>query len=137
MALQGFDSAYSGLISVLNESILIEERLLSISNEKELGALLNDASKSAAQADESWKLLMYATTAATYALIDYNRTENGKTAYLAITTAQRGALLKDLESYFGESVKIGATAGQYPTDVAPALLWGFLHGEGWKTSDSI
>lgn len=73
---------------------------------------------------------MYATAAATYALVDNERSVDGKPRYLTITAQQRVELLNDLESYFGEPVKRGAQEGRYATDVAPASLWEFLN-QSW------
>lgn len=137
VAVQGFAVAYTQLIMALNESIKIEEKLLSVSDAQQLGAILNETSKWAAEADEGWKLLMYATAAVAHALADNKRLdEDGTLGYLSITATQREALLKELESSFGESVKKAFAAGQHPTEAAPASLWEFLHQEGWKPSDS-
>jgi hypothetical protein len=108
-----------------------------VSDTQELGAILNETSKWAAEADEGWWMLVYATAAVAHALVDDKRLDaDGTLGYLSITAAQRDALKRDLESYFGESVKKGLAAGQYPTDAAPATLWEFLNNQDWRSSDS-
>ena len=136
-AVQLFNVGYDGLIAVLTKSIQSQERMLSISNEKELGALMNEMSRGAAAADEAWKALVYATAAVPWVLADNKRTNaEGKISYLTITADQRAALLKELESHFGESVKQGMKAGKYATEVAPAALWEFLSQPGWRPTDA-
>lgn len=130
-----FDAAYRQLIVALNESIRAEERLLSVSSEQELGVLLNETSQWAAQADEAWKALVYATAASAHALVDYNRPAGDKQAHLAITAEQRAKLIQQLESHFGESIKQGMQAGQHATEAAPASLWQFL-SEPWLPTDT-
>lgn len=135
-SVRGFDNAYDQLTTALTQSIQSEEKLLSVSNSQELGALLSEASKWGAQADEAWKLLIYATIAASYGLIDNERlTADGKHGYLAITAAQRDQLLADLEHHFGDSVKKGMSVGQYATEAAPAALWNVLN-QPWKFADA-
>jgi hypothetical protein len=132
-----FDTAYHALIVALNASIRTEEQLMSVSSEQELGVLLNEASKWAAQADESWKALVYASAGVAHVLADKTRsTKDGKLAYLTITTEQRAKLLQQLESHFGESIKQGMQAGQHATEAAPAALWEWLSRPGWRPADA-
>lgn len=136
LAVHTFDQSYQALISALHESIRTQEKLVSVSSEQELGALMNETSRWAAAAEESWKLLAFAAGAVAHALVDNTRTtRDGKLAYLAITAEQRAGLLKELEAHFGESAKKGMVAGQYATEAAPALLWQFLN-EPWLPADT-
>lgn len=105
-ASQGFCMAYDQLIDALNHSIKSEERLMMAQGQHELAAIVSDTSKYLAQADEAWKLLVYATAAASHALTDNEREENGKLRYLKITTAQRADLVDGLERFFGPQLKV-------------------------------
>ena len=136
VAVRLFDAAYRQLIASLNESIRAEEKLLSVSNEQELGALLSETSKWAAVADEAWKALVYASAATAHVLVDYNRPAEGNQVHLTITADQRAKLMRELESHFGESVRSGLQAGQHATEAAPAALWGFLN-EPWQTAELV
>ena len=91
VAVTGFDTCYKELISALNASIQTEEKLMNVSDKQQLGAVINDASQWAAQADEGWKLLVFATAASTHALIDNERLDDGKIAYLNITAAEKNS----------------------------------------------
>ena len=129
-----FKVAYAQLIESLNAIIKSEEQLMGVADKQELAGVLSEASKWLAQADEAWKMLVYATIGATYVLANNQRLQDGKLPYLTITPAERQKLLDKLESFFGESVKKGMVAGQYGTEAAPAALWQFLN-RPWKTSD--
>ncbi len=134
----GFDVAYKGLLLSLDKSLTIFEKMANMTDEEaaiNIGTISKEASEFAAQADEGWKLLVYATVASTYALVDNEREEDGKHPYLTITVEERGILLKELEELFGDKIKVGLQAGQHSTIGAPAVLWGFLTQEGWKPSD--
>lgn len=135
IAAHEFSIAYDQLIAALNQSIQSEEKLLSVSSGQESGALLNETSKWAAEADEAWKLLVYATVATCHTLTDNTRLVDGKLPYLTITTAERNELLVELEQQFGESIKGGIAAGQHATEAAPAALRDMLN-RPWKPSDS-
>lgn len=66
--------------------------------------------------------------------MDRNRTENGKANRLRITTSQRNALAKSIQTLLSNEIRSGAKGG-HATDVAPSLLNDFLN-QNWKTADA-
>lgn len=134
----GFDTAYNALLLSFDKNLSILEKVANMTNEEgasNIGTISKEASEFAAQADEGWKLLVYAAIASTYALVDNEREEGGGHHYLTITTEEKVMLLKELQDLFGDKIKIGFQAGQHSTFAAPAVLWQFLTEEGWKPSD--
>jgi hypothetical protein len=98
------------------------------------GTLTRKISEYLATNEEMWRALLHVVGLSTYTLVDLDRMQNGKLAYLTITTQERANLLKQLEKSFPDDIKGGPKAGQYPIEGSAALLWSFLNEE-WKASD--
>lgn len=84
--------------------------------------------------EELWRLLPTATVFSTYALVDNDRTEDGKLKFLNINSQEAGSLIDQLVNTFGEVIKSEPKEGMLPIDFSAALLYIFL-GKGWKHAD--
>jgi len=92
-------------------------------------------SENAARTEELRRMLVDATVLTTYCLVDQRRKEDGKVKFLTITSDERGALTEKLLGVFGEQIRGGPKAGQFPLEGSASLLYEFLSG-GWKSADA-
>src|SRR5882672_1137457 len=85
----------------------------------------------AASRDTALNLVVMASIAGTYSLIEVDST-TGKMSRLALTEAQRDEILHDLQSAFGDKITGGMKADQYPVTVAAAALYQVISNPGYK-----
>ncbi len=121
-----------------NKSLIafIEESL----NEPELalskkGTWTRKLSEHAAESEELWRLLPVAIAGVTHALVDKESTRDNKLYRLRITKSELKQLGNKLTDAFGEKIKEGPKAGQFPLEASATMLYKFLN-QGWKPSDS-
>ncbi len=88
-----------------------------------------------ATSEELWRLLPTATVSSAYALVDNDRTEDGKLKFLNINSEEAGSLIDQLVNTFGEVIKSEPKEGILPIDFSATGLYIFL-GKGWKYADS-
>ena len=113
---------------------LIEQSMNTEISENQIGTFSRKLSEVHANTEDIWRQLMKATAMSTYSLVDRNRLKDGKLAYLTINSKERKLLIKEIEDGFGDKVKGGMQAGQFPIVASASLLWGFLNKE-WISSD--
>jgi len=94
------------------------------------GSLANSMSDIQLRMDQSWKLLINASIASTYAVLRPD--EESDKMRLNITEQQKRVLMQRLEAAFGPSIKSGLKAGQLPLEAAAAAFYGVLQ-QPWKT----
>jgi len=99
------------------------------------GTWLRQLSENMAKNEELWRMLPMAAVMSTYALVDMNRTEDGKLSFLTVTKAELDSLRSDLRRTFADEIKVGAKAGQLPIAFSASLLWDFL-SQPYKTADT-
>jgi hypothetical protein len=130
--------AYRSIIDSFENKLNLLEKLGNMSPEQFLssyGTIQKESSEYLVQADEGWRLLIFASIAATHCLIDQNRIQNGKFGYLAIDKKEREELLRELRSSFGVKIQEGPKPGMYPLEGSAALLWKVLTDK-WKAADA-
>jgi hypothetical protein len=113
---------------------LIEQMMNSKEPISQHGTFSKNFSEIMAENEDSWRQLVKVTAFSTYSLVDRNRLIDGKMAYLRINSNERKMLIKNIENSFGDEVKNGMKAGQFPIVASASLLYGFLNKD-WKSSD--
>ena len=68
-AVEGFETAYDVVTDAIQKGLVVQEKIVTVEDDKELMSLTSELSKHLAQAHEGWKLLAYATALAAHALI--------------------------------------------------------------------
>lgn len=136
MSAEGYNDIYISVIENNERYISLVEALLN--NPDELPTKRRSISKGFSQnlADNEtiWRTLFTITSMSTYTLIDQNRTKDGKKVYLTINGQERNNLIAQLEGAFGDKVKKGLQAGQFPIEGSASILWQVLSGN-WISSD--
>jgi hypothetical protein len=122
------------LNSGLEQSITTQEKLLGVKDEKELGPILNEASKWAAQLDSTWKGIPQVLAILLHVLVDDKRTVDGKIGYLKVTRDQRAQILSALKVNFPALAEVESKAGQHALEFSICQFRQFLQDE-WKSSD--
>lgn len=102
-------------------------------NKEQLAALLPEASKAAALADQATRMLPLAVAGPSHAPVDSDQLVEGRVGPLLLTVDEKRRLMNSLLSLFREEMK--TSKGGYATEVAPSLLWQCLN-QPWKTSNT-
>jgi hypothetical protein len=99
-----------------------------------LGTLSDKLSDNMVQIDEAWKMLVTASIATTYVLLEPDSTSDRM--QLNITSTERDELAASLEKAFGaDKLKDGLQAGQFGLEAAAAVLYSHLKSP-WKTREA-
>jgi hypothetical protein len=118
---------YSSLIKLDRELSLVVKGMLNESpGRRRSGDLAERLADLSAKKNRTWKLLLTATVAATWALVDPAAREQQGRVQLRISASQRRQLQDDLRRQFGESIEGGMKAGQSSLVGSAALLYSFL-----------
>ncbi|OFV97068.1 MAG: hypothetical protein A3H94_00875 [Acidobacteria bacterium RIFCSPLOWO2_02_FULL_60_20] len=88
------------------------------------------------EVDETWRMLLLATVAATHALVEMPQQKDEHLSKLRITARERRMLAERIESDFGLAVRVGMKGGQIPLAGSAAMLYGFVSNTDWKSSDT-
>jgi len=126
--------SFSGLIEQNERNIALTSALLDGGKGKSRGQLAETSSDIMAEVDKSWKMLVTAAVATTYTMLEPDSTSDKMG--MTITLAEKQGLMKRLADIFGDEVKGGPKAGQYPLEAAASTLYGFLKQE-WKTREQL
>lgn len=126
---------YGVLIECYEGDLRVQERLIDFKPSMQLGPLVNEASASAARADEVWRILPLTVGVLGHALVDMTRTSSdGRRTHLVLTSNQRASFLKDIERLFGPDAAAGNVAGLHAAKASAGLLAHFLR-QPWQSSD--
>ena len=101
----------------------------------QMGSFAERLAERRIQLDQTWRILLAATTALTHALVQAPPNPADKLSTLRLTGQQRKLLAERLERDFGPQVRSGLKAGQIPLVASAAMLYGFVTNTDWKSSD--
>jgi len=132
-------AVYNQKIEINNEGLKFYEQLYSpeMMNKPELldqGKIMSEASKLAADKENTDRLLLYTSVMVTHTLVSQIPDKDGLMSYLAITSKEREGLIKQIDGVFGKEVEEGMKAGQTYLDACGGTIREVLT-RGFKTSD--
>lgn len=130
-------ATYALLVDAFEGSLRVQESMVDMKPGQPLGSIVTESSKHTAQAEEAWKTLPIASSAAlSHALVDTERTTaEGKLGFLLLRERERASLLEHIKLQFGDEVAAGKGAGRHYSEASAALLADFLQ-KPWRASDS-
>jgi hypothetical protein len=86
------------LYNQLVASVAIWEKFAAAENETAIRKLVPESAKNLAAIDEAWRTLPVGLAAVTHALVDGERTVDGRLAYLRLTRAEVSTVSKEIRS---------------------------------------
>jgi hypothetical protein len=127
----GTQKAFTALIDSHRKTISLVTSFLDGKEPRGAGTFADQLSDNMVQLADAWELLLTASIATTYVLLEPDPTNDRM--QLNITAAQRDELAASLEKTFGANgLKDGLKAGQKPLEGAAAVLYSHLK-QPWKT----
>jgi hypothetical protein len=131
-AVEAYRTTVTGLRQGIEKAFVLDQKLVALDSQADLAKVMADTAELGAEMDAAWKFL--ATLVLTYALVDRDRTTDGRLQHLRITSAQRRQLISTIRKRFPTAGN-ELLAGQHPVEGSVALLTKALDGPH-KSSDA-
>jgi len=132
-AARSLEETLDALIQPLVNRVRAMEKLLEPGGETvEWGQLTDQVTRSNARLDDAWRLLPASTVVVSQALVDSNRTVEGRLAYMKLTRAEHQAMEAEITRLFPNAAD--PTLSDHPVVVAVRVLLAFVNS-GWRAAD--